>query len=166
VGHHYFHLNCDKTCRILKTHPQYSGNIKPISNNFIFSISKVFHIGIYALSIPAITTNNLESTEHCHQHFQVTYNSLTIFYSHITSGTKTIPCLPVCKVRIFLVNCFKNHGCFSTCTLQNYPASKMFFTLITSGITRLDNADDNVNTVTLMDAVCSICQHEYITIFF
>jgi hypothetical protein len=108
----------------------------------------------------------LDSTEHCHQHFQVTYNSLTIFYTHKTSGNKKIPCLPVCKVIIFLLNCFKNHGYFSTCTLQNYPASKMFFTLIISGITRLDNADDNVNTVTLMDAVCSICQHEHITIFF
>jgi len=42
----------------------------------------------------------------------------------------------------------------------------MFFTLIISGITRLDNADDNVNTVTLMDAVCFICQHEHIKIFF
>ena len=63
-------------------------------------------------------------------------------------------------------SCFKNHGYFSTCTLQNYTASKMFFILIISGITRLDNVDDNVNTLTLMDAVCSICQHEYITIFF
>ena len=126
----------------------------------------MFHKGTYALSIPAITTNNLESTKHCHQHFQAAYNSLTISYTHKISGTKKIPCLPVCKVRIFLLNCFKNHRYFSTCTLQNYSASKMFFTLIISGITRLDNPDDNVNTATLMDAVCSICQYEYITIFF
>jgi hypothetical protein len=42
----------------------------------------------------------------------------------------------------------------------------MFFTLIISAITRLGNADDNGNTMTLIDAVCSICQHQYITIFF
>ena len=129
---------------------------------FIFSISKVFHQGIYALSISAFTTNNLESTKHCCQRLQVTYNSLTIPSTHKTSGTKKIPRLPVGKGRIFLLHSFKNHCYFSTYILQNYPATKMFFTLIISGITRMDNADDNGNAMTLMDAVCSICQHQHI----
>ena len=124
VGHHYFHLNCGKTCRILETHPQYCGNIKTISNNFIFTISKVFHKGIHALSIPAITTNNLESTEHSHQHSQGTYTSLTISYTYKTSGTKTIPCLPVCKVRIFPV--LKTMGTFQPAHYKTILQVKCF----------------------------------------
>jgi hypothetical protein len=92
VGHHYFHLNCGKTCRILETHPKYSGNIKTISSNFIFLISKVFHKSTYTLSIPAITTNNLESTEYCYQHFKFTLNAMKSSYNHKTSGTKKMPC--------------------------------------------------------------------------